>query len=106
MQNAAVLVVVAFFRCIDANQRFERDRITVSRCCRDGNGLGVCIRLTCDVVAFFAGQTERLGILTIKKLQWQYAHTDQVGTVNTLKAFHDDGFDTEQQCALGGPVAR
>jgi hypothetical protein len=37
-------------------------------------------------------------------LQRQHAHADQVGAVDALEAFDDDGAHAEQQGALGRPV--
>ncbi len=40
------------------------------------------------------------------ELQRQNAHADEIGAVNALEAFGDDGADAEQLGSLGGPVAR
>jgi hypothetical protein len=44
------------------------------------------------------------------KVQWQvkrqYAHADEVGTVDSSKAFGDDGLNTEQHRTFGRLIAR
>ncbi|GIX63876.1 mitochondrial import receptor subunit Tom40 [Babesia caballi] len=55
-------------------------------------------RLTCD--------SEGGGGLAGEELQRQNAEADQVGAVDALEGLRDDGADTQQGGALGGPVAR
>ncbi len=96
MQDAAVLVVITFFRRIDSNLRFERDGC--ARVGRGGyrDGLGAGIRLSLNVEDLFASEAQGFGVLAVQELQRQYAHADQVRAVNSLEALRDDGFDAEQ----------
>ena len=59
-----------------------------------------------DFENFFAGQIERVGILSGGELQRQNSHADQIRAVNALVAFGDDGAHSEQQRAFRRPVAR
>src|SRR5690606_9672704 len=59
-----------------------------------------------DVEGFRAGQPERDRALAIAEAQRQYAHADEIGTVDALETFRDHSFDAEQAGAFGGPVAR
>ena len=59
-----------------------------------------------DVEGFFPGQTEGFGGLAFGELQRQHAHADQVGPVDPLIGFGDDGFHAEQRGAFGRPVPR
>jgi hypothetical protein len=78
VEDAAVLVVVTFFRCVDANLGSEIDCVAGFRCCSNSHGFCARIGLTRNDKLFLPSQSKRLGILTIKKLQWQYAHTNQI----------------------------
>src|SRR5690625_277444 len=106
VQNAAVAVVAGFL---------ERDQADVGpealfRAL--GAGGGHIKRFLCavgqalDVKGFRAVQAQAFGILAVFKGQRQNAHADQVGAVNTLVGFSNNGLDAQQQGALGGPVAR
>lgn len=44
-----------------------------------------------DRVRFESGQTESIGVLSIDKLQRYNAHADQVGAMDALERFGDDG---------------
>src|SRR5712692_11894942 len=51
-------------------------------------------------------QTERLRVLARSELERQYAHAHQVRPMDALEALGDHRAHTQQQRALGGPVAR
>src|SRR5690554_1840266 len=61
-------------------------------------------RGTFYVVGFGAVQLQRVACGAFLKLQGHNTHADQVGTVNTLETFGNDGFHTCQGYTLGGPV--
>src|SRR5690606_265839 len=56
------------------------------------------------VVGFSTIQPQGLAIGAGFEFQRQYAHTNQVGTVNALETFSGNGFHTSQTHAFGGPV--
>src|SRR5580692_4191533 len=55
---------------------------------------------------FLARQLERRRGVALLELKRKYAHPDQVGTMDALKAFRQGRFDAEQHHALRRPVAR
>ena len=59
-----------------------------------------------DVENLSTIQLEDFPVLAFIKLQGQHTHTNQIGAVNTLEAFNDNGFDTEQPRTFSRPVAR
>ncbi len=58
-----------------------------------------------DVVGFGAVEVERLGADAFGELEREDAHADEVGAVDAFEALGDDGFDSEEAGAFGGPVA-
>ena len=59
-----------------------------------------------DGKSFRSIQFQGLGGDTFGKSAGKNSHADQVGAVDPLKTFGDDGTDTEQASAFGCPVAR
>ena len=57
-----------------------------------------------DIQGFLARQVQALAVLVELELQGQYAHTHQVGAVDTLEALGNHRLDPQQVGALGGPV--
>src|ERR1700716_3116289 len=51
-------------------------------------------------------QSQRLQVLAVRKFEGQDSHPDKVRPMDTLEALRDDSPYTQQQGALGGPVAR
>ena len=109
LQDAAVAEVVGLAGGVDAHDgvegndravgplRLDRDgarsdALVERRQARDGEGLG-------------AVQPQGLGTLTRRELERHHAHADQVGAVDALEGFGDDGLDAQQGRALGGPVS-
>ena len=64
------------------------------------------LALADHVIGLGAVDPQGLAVDAGLKLQRQHAHADQVGAVDALEALGDDGLDTRQTHALGGPVAR
>jgi len=58
-----------------------------------------------DVVGFGAVEVEGLRADAFGKLEWEDAHAHEVGAVYAFEALGDDGFDSEEAGAFGGPVA-
>ena len=58
-----------------------------------------------DVVGFGAVEGERLCADAFGELEREDAHADEVGAVDAFEALGDDGFDSEEAGAFGGPVA-
>ncbi len=50
---------------------------------------------TFDGHRFFAGQTQCFAAVAAGELEWNNAHANKVGAVDTLKAFCDHGFDAQ-----------
>ena len=66
----------------------------------------MCTRCSCAlyVIGFSTINTQGLPRGAFLELQGHNAHADEIGTVNTFKAFSHDGFHTRQGHALGRPV--
>ena len=58
-----------------------------------------------DVVGFGAVEVERLRADAFGELEREDAHADEVRAVDAFEALGDDGFDSEEAGAFGGPVA-
>jgi len=106
-QDAAVAVVVDFDRSVDA----EFDCLFEFYAVFAGDGEGDilagldAVAEAGDVVGFGAVEVERLRADAFGELEWEDAHADEVGAVDALEALGDDGFDSEEAGAFGGPVA-
>jgi len=102
-----VAVVVDFDGGVDAefNGLFEFGAVFA----RDGEGhilAGLdAVAETGDVVGLGAVEVERLGADSVGELEREDAHADEVGAVDAFEALGDDGFDSEEAGAFGGPVA-
>lgn len=59
-----------------------------------------------DVELFASGKTVSIGVLASLELHGEDSHTDEVGTMDTLVAFSNDGFHTLEIRTFGGPIAR
>ena len=58
-----------------------------------------------DVEGLAAVEAQGLAVGAIGELQRDDTHADEVGAVDALEAFGDDGADAKQTRALRGPVA-
>lgn len=109
LQDAAVAEVVGLARGIDAHDGVEGDHRAVGLLGPDGDGVrGGALVERCqarDEEDLSAVQTERLSALPCRELEGHHAHADEVGAVDALEGLGDDGLDTQQGRALGGPVA-
>ena len=109
MQDAAVAEVVGLAGGVDAHDGVEGDLRTVGLLRRDRDGArgGALVERgqARDGEGLGAVQAERLGALAGRELEGHHAHADEVGAVDTLEGLGDDGLDTQQRRALGGPVA-
>src|ERR1043165_3911500 len=107
LQDAAVLEVVQLVERIDAAD--QRNPLERSVGC---NNLGnqPLARLE---IAVQAADRDRLVALQSKRMpggalledQWDYAHSDQVRTMDALERLRDHRAHAEQNRSLGGPVA-
>src|SRR5262245_13174746 len=106
MKNAAVLVVLAFFRRIDTYSSLELDWSAAWRRSNDSHHFCGAAVETDNLEALFARESQGLRIFTVLELQRQYTHTDQVRAVNAFETFGDHGFHSKQHRAFRGPIAR
>ena len=103
-----MLVVIDFDRCIDAQQYFYLTAFTIRTVDDQGDFL-LWAQITFEafqVKGFIAGDAERGDAVIAEELQWQDAHTNQVGTVNALVGACDHRLDAEQLRTFGSPVSR
>src|SRR5208282_4195710 len=108
VQDAAVLVVGDFERRVDASNGGEILFFTV---CAMSANLHFLARLEIvgqafDVENLEAGEPARFRSFARQKFQRQHSHSNEVAAMDALEAFGKDGADSEQNRALGGPVAR
>jgi len=100
-------VVVDFDRRIDA----EFDLVGLFGAVFAGDGEGDilagldAVAEAGDVVGFGAVEVERLGADAFGELEREDSHTDEVRAVDAFEALGDDGLDSEEAGAFGGPVA-
>src|SRR5699024_1224332 len=110
LQDAAVAVVVGHTRGNDADHAVEHDggAVVLRRRDLDGRRGRPLVELsdTLDGESLGAVESQRLSRFAGGELQRQDAHADEVRAVDALEALGDDGLDTEQLRALGGPVTR
>ena len=59
-----------------------------------------------DIEGFGAVDAVGVAVFTGFEFERQHAHADEVGAVDALKPFGDNGFDTGQTHAFGRPVTR
>ena len=106
MQDAAVAVVVDFDGGVDAAGGEELDFGAIGF---GGGDLDVLARGDVgggvDIEGFLAGEAEGLGGVAFLEAEREDAHADEVGAVDAFEGDGDDGFDTEEEGAFGGPVA-
>ena len=62
------------------------------------------IRQSCQVNDLVTRHTQCFAGYTSRKLQWQYAHANQVRPVDSLKALNNHSLDTQKPGAFGRPV--
>src|SRR5471032_871063 len=107
-QDTAVLVVINFDRCIDAQQHFDFLRAAVGAVDHQGRQL-LWLDFAFEafqVEGFIAGDAQGLHAVVADELQRQHAHAHQVGTVDTLERTGNHGFHAQQLRTFGRPVAR
>src|SRR5580658_9702772 len=99
LQDAAVLEVLDLLGGVDADFGFEFFYIAFGCCGFDLEDAAVGELAfeqrgeAGEIVDFFASEAEGLDVLAIGELKRQDAHADEVGAVNALEAFGDDGFN-------------
>ena len=100
-------IVVTLLRRVDADTNFEDDRLA-ARFWRRRHLDRACLGILeiAEIERFATGESERLRILAVHELAGDDAHTNEIRTMDTLEAFGDDGFNTEQHRTFGGPIAR
>ena len=100
-------IVVTLLRRVDADTNFEDDRLA-ARFWRRRHLDRACLGILeiAEVERFATGESERLRVLTVHELAGNNAHTNEIRTMDALEAFSDNGFNTEQHGAFGGPIAR
>src|SRR5271163_4677443 len=97
LQDSTILVIEDLLRGIDANRSLEVLLAAIGHGCFDRKyaaigELGVeQVAETGEVVNLFAGEAQACGGFSFNELQRQNAHSDQIGPVNALVAFGDDG---------------
>src|SRR5688572_10972803 len=106
-QDAAVAVVVELDGAVDAAGHLEDRRGAVVRVRGDLHPRpGLDRGDTPDRVRLAPAEAELVRVLAGQELQRQDAHADEIRPVDALEALGNDGADTEEQRALGRPVAR
>src|SRR5580704_1840244 len=108
VQDAAVAIVGDFFQGVDAALH-RHVKIAPGRPTNDQSQFHARLQLPIepkDVDRLFTGDTEVPAVRTGLEGQWQYAHANEVGSVDALEAFSDDRLDAEQCASFRGPVAR
>lgn len=106
-QDSARVVVIDFGWGIEADFERERDFGAVGLCGGEGGGLHG-FEFAGDAGDVEGGVGEILDFVVVgfvDEVEWEDAHADEVGAVDALEGFGDDGFDAEEACAFGGPVA-
>src|SRR5581483_12423418 len=96
-------------RRVDADHRVEFDvrRSDTGLHVDRGRLLTVVHRLDAgELECLLTAEPERLGVLTLRVLQRQYAHPDQVRAADALIGLGDHRPGTEKSSALGRPVTR
>src|SRR5699024_6009176 len=108
LQNTAVAEVVSLTWGIDTNGCVKLNLVARILGCGDLNGLWniavVHVLKALDVEGLVAVEAQRLVGLALRELQWNNAHTDEVGAVNTLEGLNDNCLNTKQVGALSSPV--
>src|ERR1700761_586532 len=106
-QDAAVPVVGDLFQCVDAAQHWHVN-LSASRPPDQGqiHARPKFLFEPEDVDHLLTGDTESPVIYSCLEGERQYAHADEVRSVDTLEAFGDDSLDAEQGGSFRGPVAR
>src|SRR5215212_10870856 len=89
-QDSPMSVVEPLIGGIDAHSGLELLVI-----CLDLEPAGAVLE-SVEVERLLAGQAERLRVLTVRELQRQHAHADQVRAVDALVALGDDELDALQ----------
>ena len=109
LQDAAVAEVVGLARSIDAHDGVEGDHRAVGLLGPDGDGArgGALVerRQARDGEDLGAVQAQGVGALTLRELEGDHTHADEVGAMDALEGLGDHGLDTQQGRALGRPVA-
>ncbi len=106
-QDSTCVVVVNFRRGIESNFERDHDGFAIVAACRERGGLH---RLkaagnTRDVEGGIDEIFDFLIVRTVREVQGQDAHADEVRAVDALEGFGDDRFDSEEASAFCGPVA-
>ncbi|MDX6694663.1 MAG: hypothetical protein QOF02_2266 [Blastocatellia bacterium] len=107
-ENAAVLVVVQFYRRVNAqgDGNFFGRAALASNDERDVLSRPDAVFKAGDVERLRAIESERLRARPFLELTRQDAHADQIAAMNALEALRDDGLHAEQARAFGRPVTR
>src|ERR671914_606181 len=101
VEDPSVTVVAPLVRRVDPHPRLElhpvrRAHLQSSRPLLERR----------EVERLLGGQPERLHRLALRELQWQHAHPDQIGPVDSLVGLGDHEPHPQQARPLGGPVPR
>ena len=105
MQDAVVAVVGEFGRRVDTaptRDRFLR-AVSASQGHRHRSARLKRLQIT-DINPLFSGQPQRFAGDALRELQRQNAHSDQVGTVDTLEGLGDHYPNPQQARPLRRPV--
>src|SRR5215831_6255761 len=107
-QDAAVPERDQLLRRIDARNHLKLDghRIVAAGANSDESARREALRDTDQLAGLAARQPQRSNVLAALELQRQHAHVHEIASVNALEGLADDRFDSQEQRALGGPVAR
>ena len=109
LQDAAVAEVVGLAGGIDAHDGVEGDHRAVGLLGPDGDGArSAALVERCqarDGEDLGAVQAQGVGALTLRELEGDHTHADEVGAMDALEGLGDHGLDTQQGRALGRPVA-
>ena len=109
LQDAAVAEVVGLAGGIDAHDGVEGDHRAVGLLGPDGDGTrSAALVERCqarDGEDLGTVQSQGVGALTLRELEGDHTHADEVGAMDALEGLGDHGLDTQQGRALGRPVA-
>ena len=106
MENTAIDEILTFFWRVDADPRREMNRFAGFRRRDHADRFRFRVIETGDREALLTRDTQGPRIVSSHELQRQYAHADQVGTMDALITFCNYRLHAQQFGPLGRPVTR
>ena len=104
-------IIISLLWSIDSGDGFERLYGSIS--CRRGDGEFTAVHEIAsdslghalDGERFVARESQARCALSGEELQWQDAHSDEVGAVDALITFGDGELDAQKIWSLCGPIS-